>query len=93
MSRKNQKSDTEFKTLPYFGINKLLPYLKPYRGIVVCMITLGFAGGLVDIILPLFQEYAIDHFIAKRTLDNMDTFLAVYLAILAFQVIANGISA
>ena len=93
MSHKNPKKEPEFKTLPYFGINKLLPYLKPYRGIIVCMITLGFAGGLVDIILPLFQEYAIDHFIAKQTLDTMDTFIWVYLAVLAFQVIANGISA
>ena len=93
MSSKNQKKETEFKTLPYFGINKLLPYLKPYRGIIFWMITLGFAGGLVDIVLPLFQEYAIDHFIAKQTLDTMDTFIWVYLAVLAFQVIANGISA
>jgi len=93
MSSKHQKQESEFKTLPYFGINKLLPYLKPYRGIIVCMITLGFAGGLVDIVLPLFQEYAIDHFIAKQTLDTMDTFIWGYLAVLAFQVIANGISA
>ena len=93
MSSKKQKKETEFKTLPYFGINKLLPYLKPYRGIIFWMITLGFAGGLVDIVLPLFQEYAIDHFIAKQTLDTMDTFIWVYLAVLAFQVIANGISA
>ena len=92
MSKKNKK-ETEFKTLPYFGINKLLPYLKPYRGIIFWMITLGFAGGLVDIILPLFQEYAIDHFIAKQTLDTMNTFIWVYLGVLAFQVIANGISA
>jgi len=90
MSKKKEK---EFKTLPYFGINKLLPYLRPYRKIIVWMISLGFAGGLVDIILPLFQEYAIDHFIAKQTLDTMGTFIWVYLGVLAFQVIANGISA
>ena len=89
----NKKKDTEFNTLPYFGINKLFPYLKPYRWIIVCMITLGFLGGLVDIVLPLFQEYAIDHFIAGQTLDTLETFILVYLAVLAFQVIANGISA
>ena len=89
----NKKHETEFKTLPYFGINKLLPYLKPYRRIIVWMVSLGFAGGLVDIILPLFQEYAIDHFIAKQTLDTMNTFIWVYLGVLAFQVVANGISA
>ena len=89
----SKMTEQEFKRLPYFGINKLLPYLKPYRGIIFWMINLGFAGGLVDIILPLFQEYAIDHFIAKQTLDTMSTFIWVYLGVLAFQVLANGISA
>jgi len=89
----SKMTEQEFKRLPYFGINKLLPYLKPYRGIIFWMINLGFAGGLVDIILPLFQEYAIDHFIAKQTLDTMNTFIWIYLGVLAFQVLANGISA
>ena len=89
----SKRMEPEFKTLPYFGINKLLPYLKPYRGIIFWMVSLGFAGGLVDIILPLFQEYAIDHFIAEQTLDTMDTFIWVYLGVLVFQVLANGISA
>lgn len=68
-------------------------YLKPYGFTLVSMVTLAFLGGLVDIILPLFQEYAIDHFIALETLDTLGGFVAAYLAILAFQVIANGISA
>lgn len=89
----SKRMEPEFKTSPYFGINKLLPYLKPYRGIIFWMVSLGFAGGLVDIILPLFQEYAIDHFIAEQTLDTMDTFIWVYLGVLVFQVLANGISA
>lgn len=81
------------KSLPYFGINKLLPYLKPYRFTIVSMVVLGFWGGLVDIVLPLFQEYAIDNFIAKQTLAGMAKFIVVYAIVLAFQVIANGISA
>jgi len=85
--------EQEFHNLPYFGINKLLPYLRPYRFTIISMIVLGFAGGLVDIILPLFQEYAIDHFIGGQTTDTMGTFLVVYLVVLAFQVLANGISA
>ncbi len=28
----------EYVSLPWFGINKLLPYLKPYRRIIICMI-------------------------------------------------------
>lgn len=87
------KQDKDYTALPYFGINKLLPYLKPYRAIIISMIVLGFAGGLVDIVLPLFQEYAINHFIAGQTIDTLGSFIAAYLAVLAFQVLANGISA
>lgn len=83
----------EYVSLPYFGINKLLPYLKPYRGIIICMVILGLTGGLVDIILPLFQRYALNHFIAQGTLDALGSFIAAYVAVLAFQVIANTISA
>ncbi len=83
----------EYVSLPYFGINKLLPYLKPYRSIIISMILLGLAGGLVDIILPLFQRYALNHFIAKGTLDTLGRFVAAYIAVLAFQVAANTVSA
>ena len=83
----------EYISLPYFGINKLLPFLKPYRRIITCMVILGLAGGFVDIILPLFQRYALNHFIVLGTIDTLGSFIAAYIAFLAFQVIANTTSA
>ena len=83
----------EYVSLPWFGINKLLPYLKPYRRIIICMILLGLTGGLVDIVLPLFQRYALNQFIAAGTLNTLGSFIAVYIMVLAFQVVANTSSA
>jgi len=83
----------EYVSLPYFGINKLLPYLAPYKWIVVSMVGLGLAGGLVDIVLPLFQRYALNNFIAAKTLDTLTGFVIAYVLILSFQVVANAISA
>lgn len=93
MTGKSGKPEKEQKMLKYFGIPKLLPFLKPYRMIILSMIVLGGAGGVVDIILPLFQEYAINHFIAGQTLDTIRGFTIAYLSILLFQVIVNAISA
>ncbi len=90
MHKEEQK---EYVSLPYFGINKLIPYLKPYRWILISMITLGLAGGIVDIILPLFQRYALNHFIGEKTLDKLSSFIIAYVLILGFQVVANAISA
>lgn len=87
------KKTQEQKVLPYFGINKLLPFLKPYKGILISMIVLTLVGGLADIIMPLFQEYAINHFIAGQTLEGIGTFSLFYGLVLITQVAANWISA
>lgn len=88
-SKNTQKENV---SLPYFGIPKLFPYLKPYRLIIISMIIFTLAGGLVDIILPLFQQYAINHFIENRTLDTIWPFILAYVGVLIFQVVANLIS-
>lgn len=92
MSNRNDEQK-EYVSLKYFGIPKLFPYLKPYKFIMVSMVTLGLLGGLVDIILPLFQRYALNNFIGKNTLDDLKAFIIAYVVILVFQVLANGISA
>ncbi|MCI9015108.1 MAG: ABC transporter ATP-binding protein [Lachnospiraceae bacterium] len=57
------------------------------------MIFLGLTGGLVDIVLPLFQRYALNQFIAAGTLNTLGGFIAAYIMVLAFQVVANTSSA
>jgi len=51
--------------LKWFGIPKLLPYLKPYRKNLIYMMLLGALGSVIDISIPLFQRYAINNFITK----------------------------
>ncbi len=91
MSHNEEKQ--EYVSLPYFGLNKLIPYLKPYKWILISMVVLAFSGGLVDIVLPLFQRYALNHFITGGTLDTLPYFILVYVLVLIFQIISNGISA
>ena len=70
--------------LKFFGIGKILPYLRKVRTPIFIMIFFGLTGSLTDIILPLFQRYALDHFIGLGTLDTIAIFLVLYvLTILA----------
>lgn len=85
--------DKEHVSLPFFGIPKLIPYIKPYKFIMLSMIVLALFGGVVDIVLPLFQRYALDHFIEGNTLSTLTGFVLSYLGMLVFQVIANTVSA
>ena len=79
--------------LPFFGFPILGPYIRPYRGILIRMIVLGAVGGLIDILLPFFPDYAIRLFIEPGTTEGMGLFLAAYLVLLLVQILSNGISA
>ena len=75
--------------LPWFGIPVLLPFLRPFRRPMTLMVTMCLAGGCFDICLPLFQRYAIDHFIAEKTLDTMPAFIALYLFFITGSFVLN----
>ena len=78
----------------WFGIPKLFPYLKGYgRLVLVDMVALGFIGSAMDAVIPLFQQYAIDHFIANETLAGLGGFLALYILVMIIQTATNCISA
>ena len=78
----------------WFGIPKLFPYLKGYgRLVLVDMVALGFVGSAMDAVIPLFQQYAIDHFIANETLAGLGGFLALYVLVMIVQTATNCISA
>ena len=83
----------EKKGLPFFGIPKLAPYLKPYRMLFFWMVTMGGIGSAMDAVIPLFQQHAIDHFIAEKTMDGIGGFLALYILVMLVQTATNYISA
>ena len=83
--------DTNVK-LPFFGIPKILPYVKKYRKRIILMILMGITASLIDSLFPLFNRYAIDHFIGEQTLDTIGYFIVLYLGVLVFQVTINYIS-
>lgn len=84
--------EKEYVSLPWFGLGRLLPYLRPYRGRMAAMVSLGLFAGLIDIILPLFQKYALDRYVTNRTLDGLPLFAAAYVTVLLLQVIANSVA-
>ena len=64
---------------------KLFPFLKPYKKVFFMVIIMNFFCALMDMVLPLLQRYAINHFIEKQTIGGIGLFTAVSLLIFAFQ--------
>ena len=86
----NEKKNT--KHLPFFGLPAITEFIRPYTGQIVVMAILGTMSSVCDSIYPLFNRYALDHFVGEKTLTGMKLFIAAYVLTLLVQVAANFIS-
>ena len=87
------KEQQQYVSLKYFGIPKLGPYVKPLKRIIISMSLLCLVAGLIDTLHPLFQQYALNHFVELSTLDTLVPFILLYVGVLIVQTIVNMISA
>ena len=82
----------ETKSLPFFGIGKIIPFMKKYRKIMSVMVSCGLLTTCVDILVPQFQRYALNHFISGNTLDTLPVFIIVYILAICLMGVFNYIS-
>ena len=61
---------------------------KPYQKTLLVILTLNLACAAIDILMPLFQRYAIDHFIEARTSSGLISFAAAYAGVIVFQTVS-----
>lgn len=78
--------------LKYFGIGKILPFLRHVRKLIVIMVVFGLVSSVTDIILPLYQRYALDCFVALVTFDTLPAFLIAYILTILVAAGSNYIS-
>ena len=71
---------------------KLLPFFRPYRKFFIITFTLNILLAGVDILVPLFQSYAIDHFIVSDTLTGIGRFALIYASVIVLQTISVYVS-
>ncbi len=85
-AKRKERLPVDERRLRFFGLGKLKPYIGRYKGIFATLLTGAAATSILSAALPLFQQYAIDTFIAKKTLDGLTVFALLYFAILAVSV-------
>ena len=79
-------------SLPFFGIPRILPYVKKYKKTLLAMLVCGLVGSGMDIALPLFQRYALNHFISLNTLDTLPQFIIIYVSAILFAAATNYVA-
>ena len=86
------KSREQKTNLKFFGIGKILPYLNSFRRPILIMVLFGLLGSVTDIVLPLFQRYALDHFVGLGKFDTIVSFLLCYIGVILSASIFNYIA-
>lgn len=67
---------------------KLAPFIRPFRRYLIIALIFNIFCAVVDIALPLFQQYAINHFIGENTTSGLGAFAASYIAAIVFQTVS-----
>ena len=80
----NEKTENR-KSLPFFGVPKLYPYVRKYKPHLIFMVALGLLVTVTEVAMPLFQRYALNHFVAERTLDTIWIFIALYVTAIVLR--------
>ena len=83
----------ETPKLKFFGLGKIVPFLKVHKKIYIIMLLTVIPVMACSTIIPLFQRYAIDNFIANKSLDGFAPFIVLYVATIVFSCTMDFISA
>lgn len=67
---------------------KMIPFFKPYKKYFAITMGLNILLAGVDVLVPLFQSYAIDHFIVPDTADGIGIFALAYVGMIVAQTIS-----
>ena len=91
MSKTDKLTEKQHR-LPYFGVPRLLPYVRKYRGKIAAMVFFGMICSIIDAVFPLFNRYALNHFVGEKTLDTLPGFILLYVGVLVLQSFLNYVS-
>ena len=85
-------TDYKSKSLPFFGIPKLAPFIKPYKKKMVLMVIFGIMVSVLDVLLPQFQRYAINHITDGVFEKTIVTFVVLYVTTVLLECTTNYLS-
>ena len=90
--KKREMSGESVPKVKFFGLTKLKPFLAPYKWMFFVMILGTIIVGVLNTVMPLFQEYAINNFIAHNTTEGLLPFILLYVLCLAVVMVIDYIA-
>ncbi len=91
MNERAKERTEKITHLKWFGLPQIWAFVKPHRRLILAVLISMFFASVIDAILPLFQDYAINHYIGEGTLDTLPGMITVYVVILLVYGLVNAI--
>ncbi len=91
MNEKAKERTENITHLKWFGLPQIWAFVKPHRRLILAVILSMAAASVIDAILPLFQDYAINHYIGEETLDTLPGMIIAYVVIILIYGLFNAI--
>ena len=85
----NKGSSQKRIALPLFGIPRILPFARPYKKQFIGLVTAQILCSISDVLRPVLQKYALDHFVRESTLDGVVPFALVYAALIVLTAVIS----
>ena len=67
---------------------RLMPVMRPYRRDFVSMFAFNLITAAIDVVLPLFQRYAISNYIEAGTLSGLLPYTLCYFGVILLQALS-----
>lgn len=87
-----RNNDNKTTKLPFFGLGKILPYLKTFWKSFLFIIVMGLLASADDVIMPLFQKHVLNKFIGEGDFSSLGIFIALYFIAVLMSGVLNGLS-
>ena len=92
MNAQKTKDNGQYVSLPFFGLPKILKYIRKYRSWIAIMVTCGVLASVGDIAIPFFQRYALNNLEDGVFIANLVPFILFYVLTLLGKIITDFIS-
>ncbi|MCD8045764.1 MAG: ABC transporter ATP-binding protein/permease [Clostridiales bacterium] len=87
----SEKSNEKIIHLKWFGLPQIWDLVKAHKKMMLAVLIAMGLSSVIDVILPLFQNYAINHYIGEQTLDTLPAMVILYVVVLLLYGLVNSI--
>ncbi len=83
------KTEAHKKTSSIKTWKRIIPFISPYKKIMISVAVLMLINSIIDISFPLFAGYAVDNFVTPRQTAGVLQFSILYISVVTLQALCT----